>query len=96
MAGRLAGRVALVTGASRGLGASAAVALAREGAHIIATARTEGGLTELDDQIKAVDGAATLVPLDIRDHDAIDRLGAAIFERWKRLDILVGLSLIHI
>jgi NAD(P)-dependent dehydrogenase (short-subunit alcohol dehydrogenase family) len=90
MAERLAGRVALVTGASRGLGASAAVALAKEGAHIIATARTEGGLTELDDQIKAVGGAATLVPLDIRDHDAIDRLGAAIFERWKRLDILVG------
>jgi NAD(P)-dependent dehydrogenase (short-subunit alcohol dehydrogenase family) len=90
MTGRLDGRVALVTGASRGLGASAAVALAREGAHIIATARTEGGLTELDDAIKAVGGSATLVPLDIRDFDAIDRLGAAIFERWKRLDILVG------
>ena len=90
MAGRLEGRVALVTGASRGLGASAAVALAQEGAHIIATARTEGGLAELDDQIKAAGGAATLVPVDIRDFDAIDRLGAAIFERWKRLDILVG------
>jgi NAD(P)-dependent dehydrogenase (short-subunit alcohol dehydrogenase family) len=90
MAGRLEQRVALVTGASRGLGASAAVALAREGAHIIATARTEGGLSELDDAIKAVGGSATLVPLDIRDFDAIDRLGAAIFERWKRLDILVG------
>ena len=90
MAGRLEQRVALVTGASRGLGASAAVALAREGAHIIATARTEGGLSELDDAIKEVGGSATLVPLDIRDFDAIDRLGAAIFERWKRLDILVG------
>ncbi|WP_373503214.1 SDR family NAD(P)-dependent oxidoreductase [Aestuariivirga sp.] len=90
MTGRLEGRVALVTGASRGLGASAAVALAREGAHIIATARTEGGLTELDDQIKAVGGSATLVPLDIKDFDAIDRLGAAIFERWKKLDILIG------
>lgn len=90
MTGRLEGRVALVTGASRGLGASAAVALAREGAHIIATARTEGGLTELDDQIKAVGGSATLVPVDIKDYPAIDRLGAAIFERWKKLDILVG------
>jgi NAD(P)-dependent dehydrogenase (short-subunit alcohol dehydrogenase family) len=90
MTGRLDGRVALVTGASRGLGASAAVALAKEGAHIIATARTEGGLTELDDAIKSVGGAATLVPLDIRDFEAIDRLGAAIFERWKKLDILVG------
>jgi NAD(P)-dependent dehydrogenase (short-subunit alcohol dehydrogenase family) len=90
MAGRLDGRVALVTGASRGLGASAAVALAKEGAHIIATARTEGGLAELDDQIKAVGGSATLVPIDIRDFDAIDRLGAAIFERWKKLDILIG------
>jgi NAD(P)-dependent dehydrogenase (short-subunit alcohol dehydrogenase family) len=90
MAGQLEGRVALVTGASRGLGASAAVALAREGAHIIATARTQGGLTELDDEIKKVGGSATLVPLDIKDFDAIDRLGAAIFERWKKLDILVG------
>ena len=90
MAGRLEGRIALVTGASRGLGASAAVALAKEGAHIIATARTEGGLTELDDAIKAVGGTATLVPVDIRDFEAIDRLGAAIFERWKRLDILIG------
>ena len=90
MARRLEGRIALVTGASRGLGASAAVALAKEGAHIIATARTEGGLTELDDQIKAVGGAATLVPVDIKDFAAIDRLGAAIFDRWKKLDILVG------
>lgn len=90
MTGRLEGRVALVTGASRGLGASAAVALAREGAHIIATARTEGGLTELDDAIKAVGGSATLVPVDIKDFPAIDRLGAAIYERWKKLDILIG------
>jgi len=91
MTRQLEGRVALVTGASsRGIGASAAVALAREGAHIIATARTEGGFTELDDAIKAVGGAATLVPVDIRDFEAIDRLGAAIFERWKKLDILIG------
>jgi NAD(P)-dependent dehydrogenase (short-subunit alcohol dehydrogenase family) len=90
MTRRLEGRVALVTGASRGLGRSAAIALAKEGAHIIATARTEGGLTELDDEIKAVGSSATLVPVDIKDFPAIDRLGAAIFERWKKLDILIG------
>ncbi len=90
MTRRLEGRVALVTGASRGLGASMAVALAKQGAHIIATARTEGGLTELDDEIKKAGGSATLVPVDIKDFPAIDRLGAAIFERWKKLDILIG------
>jgi NAD(P)-dependent dehydrogenase (short-subunit alcohol dehydrogenase family) len=90
MSKRLQDRVALVTGASRGLGASAAVALAKEGAHIIAMARTQGGLTELDDEIRRVGVSATLVPADIRDFDAIDRLGAAIYERWKKLDILVG------
>jgi NAD(P)-dependent dehydrogenase (short-subunit alcohol dehydrogenase family) len=90
MTGRLTNRVALVTGASRGLGKSAALALAKEGAHVIAVARTQGGLTELDDEIKALGGTATLVPADMRDFDAIDRLGAAIFERWKRLDILIG------
>lgn len=90
MADLLKDRVALVTGASRGLGKSAALALAREGAHVIAMARTQGGLTELDDEIKALGGTATLVPADMRDYDAIDRLGAAIFERWKRLDILIG------
>jgi NAD(P)-dependent dehydrogenase (short-subunit alcohol dehydrogenase family) len=90
MTRRLEGRVALVTGASRGLGRSAAIALAKQGAHIIATARTEGGLTELDDEIKAIGGSATLVPVDIKDFPAIDRLGAAIFERWKKLDILIG------
>ena len=90
MTRRLENRVALVTGASRGLGKSAALALAREGAHIIAMARTQGGLTELDDEIKSLGGTATLVPADMRDFDAIDRLGAAIFERWKRLDILIG------
>ena len=86
----LEGRVALVTGASRGLGRSAALALAKQGAHVIAMARTEGGLVELDDQIKTLGGTATLVPADIKDYAAIDRLGAAIFERWKKLDILVG------
>jgi NAD(P)-dependent dehydrogenase (short-subunit alcohol dehydrogenase family) len=87
---RLDGKVALVTGASRGLGRSAALALAREGAHVIAMARTQGGLTELDDEIRGAGGTATLVPADMKDFDAIDRLGAAIFDRWKRLDILIG------
>lgn len=90
MTGRLNGKIALVTGASRGLGRSAALALAKEGAHVVAMARTQGGLTELDDEIRALGGTATLVPADMRDFDAIDRLGAAIFERWKRLDILIG------
>jgi NAD(P)-dependent dehydrogenase (short-subunit alcohol dehydrogenase family) len=90
MAGRLEGRVAVVTGASRGLGRAIALALAREDCHIIATARTQGGLEELDDEIKAVGASATLAPADITDFPAIDRLGAAIFERWKKLDILIG------
>jgi NAD(P)-dependent dehydrogenase (short-subunit alcohol dehydrogenase family) len=90
MAQRLLGKVALVTGASRGLGFETALHLAREGAHVVATARTKAGLEELDDAIKAQGGAATLVPLDIRDFDGIDRLGAAIHERWQKLDILIG------
>ncbi|KZL12481.1 putative oxidoreductase YciK [Pseudovibrio axinellae] len=87
---RLEGRVAVVTGASRGIGYYAAKKLAEEGAHVIAIARTVGGLEELDDEIQKVGSSATLVPLDLTDFDAIDRLGAAIFERWKKLDILVG------
>ena len=86
----LRGRTALVTGASRGIGRAIARALAAEGAHIIAVARTQGGLEELDDEIKIAGGAATLVPLDLRDGVAIDRLGRAVFERWKALDILIG------
>jgi NAD(P)-dependent dehydrogenase (short-subunit alcohol dehydrogenase family) len=86
----LAGKIAVVTGASRGLGRAAALALAKQGAHIIATARTQGGLEELDDEIKAAGSSATLVPMDIMDFPAINRLGAAIFERWKKLDILIG------
>jgi len=87
----LAGRVALVTGASRGIGYAAALGLAQAGAHVIATARTQGGLVELDDAITAATGqGATLVPMDITDGDAIDKLGGAIFERWGRLDILVS------
>ena len=86
----LEGKIALVTGASRGLGRAIALALAAEGAHIIATARTTGGLEELDDEIKTIGSSATLVPMDITDSAGIDRLGAAIFERWKKLDVLVG------
>lgn len=86
----LSDKVVLVTGASRGIGYQAALEAARRGAHIIAVARTVGGLEDLDDGIKALGGSATLVPLDLRDGDGIDRLGKAIFERWGRLDGLVG------
>ena len=86
----LAGKVVLVTGASRGIGRAAALEAARRGAHVIAVARTVGGLEELDDEIQELGSAATLVPLDLREGDAIDRLGAAIFERWGALDGLVG------
>jgi NAD(P)-dependent dehydrogenase (short-subunit alcohol dehydrogenase family) len=87
---RLQGRIALVTGASRGLGAAAALAYAKEGAHCVLVARTVGGLEAVDDQIKAVGGNATLVPLDITDGPGIDRLGAALYERFGKLDILLG------
>lgn len=86
----LSGKVVLVTGASRGIGYQAALEAARRGAHIIAVARTVGGLEELDDEIKAAGGTTTLVPLDLRDGDGIDRLGKAIFDRWGHLDGLVG------
>jgi NAD(P)-dependent dehydrogenase (short-subunit alcohol dehydrogenase family) len=87
----LAGRLALVTGASRGIGHATALALAQAGAHVIATARTQGGLEALDDAILKLTGAhATLVPADITDGDGLDRLGGAIFERWGKLDILVS------
>ena len=86
----LTGKVAVVTGASRGIGKYVALALAAEGAHVIALARTQGGLEELDDEIKVVGGSATLVPADVTDYPALDRLGAAIHERWGRLDILIG------
>lgn len=86
----LAGRLALVTGASRGIGRAAAIALAGAGAHVILVARTVGGLEETDDEIRKLGGSATLVPMDLRDFDAIDRLGASIHERWGRLDALMG------
>jgi NAD(P)-dependent dehydrogenase (short-subunit alcohol dehydrogenase family) len=86
----LAGKVILVTGASRGIGYAAALEAARRGAHVVAVARTVGGLEELDDEIQDLGSSATLVPLDLRDGDAIDRLGAAIFERWGALDGLIA------
>ena len=85
----LSDRIALVTGASRGIG-RAALALARAGAHVVAMARTVGGLEELDDKIKAAGGTATLVPLDVKDSDGIDRLALALNERYGRLDVLIG------
>ncbi|WP_152045554.1 SDR family NAD(P)-dependent oxidoreductase [Aureimonas psammosilenae] len=87
---RLEGRVALVTGASRGIGYEIAKLLAGEGAHVVAVARTVGGLEELDDEIKALGSSATLVPLDLTDMNGIDRLGGAIAERWGKLDVLVA------
>ena len=86
----LKGRLALVTGASRGIGYFTALELAKAGAHVIACARTVGGLEELDDAIKALGGSATLVPFDLADMAAIDKLGGSIFERWGKLDILVA------
>jgi NAD(P)-dependent dehydrogenase (short-subunit alcohol dehydrogenase family) len=86
----LADRIALVTGASRGIGRATALALARAGAHVVAVARTVGGLEELDDAIRALGGSATLVPLDLKDVAGIARLAAALDERYRRLDVLVA------
>jgi NAD(P)-dependent dehydrogenase (short-subunit alcohol dehydrogenase family) len=83
--------VALVTGATRGIGRAIAIGLANAGVHVIATGRTQGALEELDDEILQAMGArATLVPLDLREGDGLDRLGGAIHQRWGKLDILVG------
>ncbi|RED53571.1 SDR family NAD(P)-dependent oxidoreductase [Aestuariispira insulae] len=87
---KLEGRIALVTGASRGIGFAVARRMAEEGAHVVALARTVGGLEELDDIITEKGGKCTLVPLDLRDGDKIDALGASLYERFGRLDILVG------
>ena len=83
----LDGRVALVSGASRGFGFAAAAALGAAGAHVLALARTQGGLEDLDDRIGASGGKATLIPLDICDDPGLERLGAAVHERWGRVDL---------
>ncbi|HEV8026743.1 MAG TPA: SDR family NAD(P)-dependent oxidoreductase [Stellaceae bacterium] len=90
MTARLTGRLALVTGASRGIGAAVARRFAAEGAHVILVARTTGGLEERDDEVRALGSEATLVPLDLRDFDKIDQMGAALYQRFGRLDVLVG------
>src|SRR3954454_4601225 len=83
-------RIAVVTGASRGIGAAVALELAKTGHHVVAIARTVGGLEELDDAIKAAGRSATLVPLDMKDMDGIARLALALNERYGKLDVLVG------
>jgi len=89
--GRLAGRIALITGASRGIGAAVAVRFAKEGAQVVLVARTVGGLEEVDDEIKAATGSnATLAPIDLRNAAEIDSLCASIYDRFGKLDILVG------
>lgn len=95
MSGKLQDRIALITGASRGLGAAIAKAYVREGAHVILVAKSVGGLEEIDDEIQQLGGSATLVPLDLTDGAAIDGLAAPLLERWGRLDILVGNAGIH-
>ncbi|MSO69107.1 MAG: SDR family NAD(P)-dependent oxidoreductase [Alphaproteobacteria bacterium] len=87
---RLKGRVALITGASRGIGAAVARRYAAEGAMLVLLARTVGGLEEVDDQVRSLGGQAVLVPLDLKDSEAIDRLGPALAERFGKLDIFVG------
>ena len=89
-AGKLAGRIAVITGASRGIGAATAKIFTAEGAHVILVARTQGGLEEIDDEIRAAGGTATLVPMDLTDYDKIDEMGATIFERYGKLDILIA------
>ena len=87
---RLEGRLAVVTGASRGIGAAVARRFAAEGAHLILVARTVGALEEIDDEIRTGGDSATLVPLDLRDFDKLDQMGASLYERFGKLDVLVG------
>lgn len=85
----LSGQLALVTGASRGIGAATAFALAQAGAHVVLTARTTGGLEEIEDRIHAAGGSATIAPMDLAQTDSVARLAQAVTERWQKLDILV-------
>ncbi len=87
---RLSGRLALVTGATRGIGRAVALAYAREGAHLILVGRTTGALEELDDEIRQLGGNATLLTLDLKNLDKIDALGPTVYQRWQKLDIVVG------
>jgi NAD(P)-dependent dehydrogenase (short-subunit alcohol dehydrogenase family) len=89
MPGPLDGKLALVTGASRGIGAATAEALAAAGAHVLLTARTAAGLEAIEERIHAKGGSATIAPMDLTEHDSIAKLAAAIASRWDRLDILV-------
>jgi NAD(P)-dependent dehydrogenase (short-subunit alcohol dehydrogenase family) len=89
MSGLPDGAIALVTGASRGIGAATAIELARLGARVVITARTQGGLEETDDAIRALGGEATILPLDLREGAQIDAIGPTLFQRFGRLDILV-------
>src|SRR5512134_2755720 len=90
--GRLVGRVALVTGASHGIGRAVALRYAGEGAALVLVGRTQGALEEVDDEVRKLGGQASLVPADLADFAVIDRIGAAVYERWGRLDVLVGIA----
>jgi NAD(P)-dependent dehydrogenase (short-subunit alcohol dehydrogenase family) len=87
---RLRDRLALITGATRGIGRAVALAYAKEGAHVILVGRTTGALEEVDDEIRAIGGAATLLTLNLKQHDKIDALGPTVYQRWGKLDVLVG------
>jgi NAD(P)-dependent dehydrogenase (short-subunit alcohol dehydrogenase family) len=87
---RLTGKIALVTGASRGLGRAISLALAREGAHVIISGRTTGALEDLDDEIAKLGGKATILALDLRKGDTLDQLGPSLYQRWQHLDIFVA------
>jgi NAD(P)-dependent dehydrogenase (short-subunit alcohol dehydrogenase family) len=85
----VSGPVALVTGASRGIGAAVAIELAKHGVHVVATARTQGGLEDTDDAIRALGGSTTLLPLDLKEGEQVDAIGPSIYQRFSRLDMLV-------